>query len=62
MILALIITLIVLGIAFLLLEIFFLPGITIAGIAGGLCLAAAACSLSRTTEQRWVGIRSLPLS
>ena len=42
MILALIITLIVLGIAFLLLEIFFLPGITIAGIAGGLCLAAAA--------------------
>ena len=42
MILALIITLIVLGIAFLLLEIFFLPGITIAGIAGGLCLAATA--------------------
>lgn len=42
MILALIITLIVFGIAFLLLEIFFLPGITIAGIAGGLCLAAAA--------------------
>ena len=42
MILALIITLVVLGIAFLLLEIFFLPGITIAGIAGGLCLAAAA--------------------
>ena len=46
MILALIITLIVLGIAFLLLEIFFLP----------------LGSLSRITEQRWVGIRSLPLS
>lgn len=38
---ALIIIFIALGIIFLLLEIFFLPGTTIAGIFGGLCLSIA---------------------